>query len=104
MHASWVSDLERAVGSGACPMTEAQAADDHACELGKWLDSQPAEEPHIADVRRIHREFHAAASAVVACVCGGDAAAAEKLLLDRFTASSTALVAGLLRLESLPVR
>jgi hypothetical protein len=81
---------------GKITLTPTEVMNPNACEFGKWLlaSGKPDLGESFADIDRLHRAFHLAASEVVRLKNAGDATAAEAMMsvTGQFTKASSALV------------
>jgi hypothetical protein len=99
-HLAWKGRLTRCVeGTGEAIDPAVVAAEDQ-CNLGKWLVEVSTLRPRdaaIAEIRRQHREFHAAAAEVVRCCQCGDREGARARLASgsTFANLSSSLIAKL---------
>jgi len=69
-HGLWKSRLHKAIEEGASSVSAAEARQDNQCDFGKWLyggdlTAEVKRSPHYEECRRLHRDFHLAASKVL---------------------------------------
>jgi hypothetical protein len=79
----WKARLRGAVAIGKSDLTPAQAADDTACEFGRWLYALPPADradPHFATVEKLHTRFHQEAASVLGLVEAGEITRASSAL------------------------
>ncbi len=74
--------------------------DDHACELGRWMDAEQAElarYPAYSDLCRIHAEFHRVAGEIARLALGGQTEEAARMLApgSAFSRASEGIIAAL---------
>jgi len=74
-HGMWKSRLQRAIDQGASDVNITEVRQDNQCEFGKWLygaelATNAKTSPHYEQCRRLHREFHLAASKVLTLAIG----------------------------------
>lgn len=99
-HGAWKLKLKVAVNSGETDLTPDQVKSDCKCDFGKWLygDSIPAkvkEGMPYTVVRRLHGEFHQAASEVLEDVIAGRTEKSIERLEGDFSERSATLVRAL---------
>ena len=100
MHGAWKMKLRVAIKSGHCETSAADAACDDRCPLGKWLYGPELDAGIRAGipygvVRRLHAEFHQAASGVLAHVERGDPSGAAAAMDGNFGERADKLVRAL---------
>ena len=67
-HGMWKARLLKAIDAGASDIKVADARLDNQCDFGKWLHAATDGKgsPHYEKCRQLHRDFHLAASKVLA--------------------------------------
>jgi hypothetical protein len=99
-HGVWKMKLKTAITVGKTTDAPADIARDDRCQFGKWiktLKQDPAfrADRDLAQVERLHAEFHRSAGQVADLVARGDKAAAISALNSTFATSSSALSAAM---------
>jgi hypothetical protein len=99
-HGVWKMKLKTAIATGRAPADPAEIARDDRCQFGQWirtLKADPAQRanPDLAQVDRLHAEFHRCAGRVADLAARGDPAGAAAALDSAFASASTALGAAL---------
>ena len=101
-HSGWKDRLKKAIDTGKCDYTAEQAANNHACVFGKWLDSIEAKHlPNHAEISGLHQAFHRKASEVLdLALKGHKSEALHEMESGRdFSLMSSRLINELARLE-----
>ena len=104
-HAMWVTRLKLfTMGVGEQGLTPVLAADDSACELGRWLAQAPEACKALPQYQRlveVHAHFHDLAGQVVEMAQKGDGAEVDLLLGTTLPEASNAVSQLLLQLRAL---
>ena len=93
VHTYWKLTLRWMI-NGDHPVDQAETADAHHCELGRWIDNEGACYAGFPEFQRLiseHAEFHRIAAEVVSHIQNGENGAAEAMLAPDgdFTRAST---------------
>lgn len=105
VHMQWKQKLRAVIDGRAAPLDVTSAANDCACELGKWIHGEGAihrDKPAYLELLQAHAVFHRAAADMMANIQEGDRSTAMKSLNGgEFQAASsrTVLAIGNLRHE-----
>jgi methyl-accepting chemotaxis protein len=105
-HIAWKGRLRRLVdGEGPLP-DPAVVADDHRCELGRWIFGQGhvyAGLPAYGELCDVHARFHRCAAAVVDAIAHGDMDRADSMIQPDAdfaeTSAETVIAIGALRVQ-----
>ena len=70
-HGMWKARLQKAIDDGASDLSVTAVREDKHCDFGKWLygaelSADIKASQHYEQCRRLHRDFHLAASKVLA--------------------------------------
>ncbi len=82
-HVRWFKDLRNAIETGRSDKVPAVVAADTECEFGKWVHSELAgfaSRDLLAQITRIHADFHQAAAAILTMALDGRRAEARARL------------------------
>jgi len=95
-HGMWKARLREAIESGQSSHSVATVRRNDACEFGMWL-AKAGDDPRLADVRRLHTEFHQEAAGVLELALSGKRDDAERAigLGGAYGRTSSALVMAL---------
>jgi len=80
-HGAWKRRLAAAITSGTDVSTPDRVRVDNACDFGKWLygaDLATRTDPHYAEIKDLHAQFHRAAADVLAMALAGRKTDAQK--------------------------
>jgi hypothetical protein len=83
-HGEWRRRLSITASTGVSDLTSAEAADDTACDFGRWMAGdipwRLRKTWDFATVRKRHQEFHAECARVIVLATDGQMAAASNAL------------------------
>ena len=100
-HSMWKNKILEALKTGKSEHTPADIAVDNKCAMGKWLyggDQGLESHPSYEEVRKLHADFHKAASKTLAdALAGRREQAVEDLENGPFRDASSALILAMSR-------
>jgi len=85
-HGQWKMRLRNAISTGKLDVPVETVKAEDQCAFGQWLKTlttvAAAEEPHLAAVKQLHRDFHKVAGQAAALATTGKRREAESILDD----------------------